>query len=60
MRFSFTPTSLDPPRGVSKAGRANMVPKHENYKVENTSDQSLHCVLRLLGPMHIVWHLGHC
>ena len=33
-----------------------MVPKHENYRVENTSDQSLHCVLRLHGLKHILWY----
>ena len=32
MRFSFAPCFIGPPRGVCKVGRANMVPKHENYK----------------------------
>ena len=33
--------------GVCKVGRTNMVPKHEIYRVENTSNQSLHNELRL-------------
>ena len=48
------------PRGVCKVGRTNMVPKHEIYRVENTCHQSLHNELRLHGPMHILWHIGHC
>ena len=36
-----------------------MVPKHEIYGIENTSDQSLHNELRLHGPMHILWYIGH-
>ena len=47
--ISLPPASLDPPRGVCKAGRTTMVPKHEIYRVENTSNQSLHNVLRLHG-----------
>ena len=27
-----------------------MVSKHENYRVENSNDHSLHCVLRSHGP----------
>ena len=48
------------PRGVCKAGRTDMVPKHEIYRVENPSVQSLHNELRLHGPMHILWYIGHC
>ena len=60
MKFTLPPASLDPTRGVCKVGRTNMVPKHEIYRVENTSDQSLHNVLRSHGSMHILWYLGHC
>ena len=48
------------PRGVCEAGRTNMVPIHEIYRVENTSVQSLHNELRLHGPMYILWYLGYC
>ena len=58
--ISFALHFIGPPRGVCKVGRTNMVLKHEIYRVENTSDQSLHNELRLHGPMHILWYLGHC
>ena len=38
MKFPLPPASLDSPRGVCKVGRTNMVPEHEVYRVENTSD----------------------
>ena len=40
--ISFAPCCIGPPRVVCKAGRTNMVPKHESIRLENTSDQSLH------------------
>ena len=40
--ISFASCFIGPPRGVCKAGRTNMVPKHEN-----TSDQSLHNVAQV-------------
>ena len=58
--ISFAPCFIGPPRGVCKAVRTNMVPKHEIYRVENTSVQSLHNELRLHRPMHILWYTGHC
>ena len=48
--ISFAPCFIGPPRGVCKAGRTNMVPKHEIYTVEDTSDQYLHNELRSHGP----------
>ena len=58
--ISFAPCFVGPPRGVCKVGRTNMVPKHEIYRIENTSVQSLHNELRSHGPMYILWYLAHC
>ena len=60
LKFPLPPASLDPTRGVCKAGKKNIVSKHEIYRVEITSVQSLHNELRLHGPMHILRYLGHC
>ena len=54
LKFPLPPTSLDPPRGVCKMGRTNMVSKHEIYKVEITSVLYMQNELRLHGPIHIL------
>ena len=57
--FPCSPASLDIPRDVLKAGRTNMVYKHENYKGENATSQCLQFELRLHGPIHKLWYLEH-
>ena len=57
--FLCSPASLDTLRGVLKAGRTNMVSKHENYTGENTTSQSLQLDIRLHGPIHKLWYLEY-
>ena len=54
-----SPASLDIPRGVLKVGKTNMVSKHEIYKGENTTSQSLQFELRLHGSIHKLWYLEY-
>ena len=54
LNFLCPPASLDPPRGVCKMGRTNMVSKHQIYRVEITSVLYMQNELRLHGPMHIL------
>ena len=58
--ISFSPSFIGPPRGFCKVGGTNMVPKHEIYIVENTSNKAIHNKLRSHGPMYIVWYVVHC
>ena len=57
--FPGSPASLDIPRGVLKVARTNMVSKHENYKGEKTTNQSLQFGLRSHGPIHKLWYLEY-
>ena len=49
LTFPLPPASLDPPRGVCKMGRINMVSKHRIYRVEITNVQSMQNELRSHG-----------
>ena len=48
LKFPLPPASLDPPRGVHKMGRTNMVSKHQIYRVEMTSVLYLQNELRCM------------
>ena len=57
--FPCSLASLDIPRGVLKAGRTNMVSKHDIYRGENTTRHFLQFGLRLHGPIHKLWYLEY-